>query len=54
MANRRQALSDVRRKAHMQLRRQGIIHQESDSSMEGPKGGGSPQRAAKAWKARRA
>lgn len=54
MANRRTAALKCRRVHHARMRRQGIIDQTRDSSMEGLKGSGIAQKSDKAWRARKA
>ena len=53
MASRREAHCARRRGAHHAMRREGIIRQEGESSMEGPDDSPKAAKAQKAWKARR-
>lgn len=52
--DRRAAQRCSRRTIPNRKRRLGIVDQAKDSSMEGPDDSGTAQKAAKAWKARKA
>lgn len=54
MATRREAHCHSRRGIHHARRTGGILRQEDESSREGPQDSPKAQRAAKAWKARKA
>jgi hypothetical protein len=54
MTSRRTVAHCRRRGAHSRMRNGGIVRQEGQSSAEGPSDSPKAQKAAKAWKARKA